>query len=668
MRMEKALKREAVPDPADLDALVSFGDELYQSVEPTDFADQDVLTLCARDCAPEFIALAEAAARAHDVHAPTLLQEAANALPRLVRLVFAEASDVALSSPYLIKLQERAIANGLESRFEQVRNNGGLQAYAYLQTLTRMGLVSAAAKFKALGLFCSIDVETDSDELLERLPRLAGMAKEQWNADELDPVLQSLVTHEVSKSDAMFELGQLALRNALEASTLEEIVGKLAHARDAFYGVERREEGRDDATLIRAALDIVLAFISSPRLPASASESWEELHVALWRRTAFSTRARLGEWAAPRAQAEIEWYRLSASLQQVIAPLGKPSWIKPIDTLQSVLAAYQASRSLTVISPEGIRKVLEPTIEAAFIRREGLLGHLKDVLHADELLPLERDAAEAILAATSSSATNGSDTPGKLWSVAPSLASELGLEFGSPEADGFIELAERAPTALALLNKKAEARARALSRESDPIVDDLISKVVAELATCEDFVRIETVREEFLDILTNLLRFAADRVDASRESWKDEIRYLFPPSDGKPFTEDFLQKDAYSWLSSSSLRPHIRMEERDIASGRADITIAQEHRFVVEVKRELKDSSRQSVASNYGGQAAAYSAAGPRLSIALILDLTDHAQGVPSLRESVWVDAVAIPNAAPRHVVTIVVRGNRQVPRHTKSG
>jgi hypothetical protein len=51
----------------------------------------------------------------------------------------------------------------------------------------------------------------------------------------------------------------------------------------------------------------------------------------------------------------------------------------------------------------------------------------------------------------------------------------------------------------------------------------------------------------------------------------------------------------------------------------------------------------------------------------MVLDLTDHKHGIPSLKESVWVDEVPIAGAVPRHVVTVVVRGNRPTPSALKA-
>ena len=233
----------------------------------------------------------------------------------------------------------------------------------------------------------------------------------------------------------------------------------------------------------------------------------------------------------------------------------KASWLTPVESLSRVLAAYQASRSVTVMSPDGLRVVLEPTVEAAFLRREGLLERLRAALDAGEVPDEEAEAARDLLeAVTSGEGSGGGDAAGKVWATAPVLAAELGVSAESEAVEALARAVDVAPEAVAWMNDGAEARARALARSADPVVDELLGTVLDGLAECEDLVA--TVRDEFLELVTTVLRFAADRADASRESWKQDIAYLFPPPGGEgQFTEDFLQKDVYKWMCNSGLRP-----------------------------------------------------------------------------------------------------------------
>ncbi|MFJ9317921.1 hypothetical protein ACIRN4_27285 [Pimelobacter simplex] len=667
MGLMDVLGELAVPGTSDIAQLNAFGDELYTRVEKSDLDDASAIDEVIAVLAPEFASLAEAAARAGDTHAADLLAALADALPGLHSVMFMDAADVALASPHFLAAHGKPLAGALAERAEATRAAHGTQAYSYLEVLTRLGLTEATGKFRAMAFMASVTLD-DSADLLERLPRLVGLAMDQWRDEALGSVLTTLLEHPDAQADALFELGQQMLRSALEADSVESVMQGLIGARERFAEVEAAEEARDDATIYRAALDVLVTFSAAPTgAQADPAEAVTALSDALGRRAAFSTRAAMGGWASPRRLAEAEWFALANTLRLAVPELGKAAWREPAETLSQVLAAYQASRSVSVISSAGLRIVLEPPVHAAFITQKGLLEHLRAALDAGDLPEEQVGDARALLEAVDAGGgATGGDAVGKVWSSAPALAAALGVDADFEAAEVLARAVDNLPEVVAFFNDEAEERARALARSADPVIDNLLGTVVEGLASCEDFNG--TVREEFIEVVTAVLRFAADRVDAGRESWKKDIAYLFPPEKGDPpFGEEFLQKDAYKWLGNSPLRPHTRLEERDVAAGRADLSVTRSHRFVIEVKRELSDASREALHAAYGGQAAAYSAGGPRISLEMVLDLTDHSDGVPSLANSVWVDEV-VAGGESRHVVTVVVRGNRPTPRQTKTG
>jgi hypothetical protein len=666
MSLMEALGELAVPDASDVAELNAFGDALYARVDKADLDDASAVAAAVTVLAPEFASLAEAAARAGDTHAGDLFAALAEALPGLQNVMFMDAADVALSSPHFLAAHGKPLAGALAERAEATRTSQGLQAYAYLEVLTRLGLTEATGKFRAMAFMVSVTLG-DSADLLERLPRLVGLAMDQWREDTLGSVLTTLMEHPDAQADALFELGQQMLRSALEANSVESVMQGLVEARARFADVEAAEEARDDATIYRAALDVVMAFsAASTGIHADPVEAVTALSEALGRRAAFSTRIAMGGWASPRRLAEAEWFALANTLRLAVPELGKAAWRQPADTLSQVLAAYQASRSVSVISSDGLRVVLEPPVRAAFIAQKGLLEHLRAALAAGDLPEGQSEDARVLLEAVDAGGAAGGDAVGKVWSSAPALAAALGVDADFEGADVLARAVDDVPEVVAFFNHEAEERARALARSADPVIDGLLGTVANGLVNCEDFNG--TVREEFVEVVTAVLRFAADRVDAGRESWRKDITYLFPPEKGDPqFGEDFLQKDVYKWLGNSPMRPYTRLEERDVAAGRADVSVTRSHRLVIEVKRELSDASRAALHAAYGGQAAAYSAGGPRISLVLVLDLTDHSDGVPSLANSVWVDEV-LTGGETRHVVTVVVRGNRPTPRQTTTG
>ena len=64
-------------------------------------------------------------------------------------------------------------------------------------------------------------------------------------------------------------------------------------ARERFAAAEASEEGRDDATIYRSALDVFVAFAGSPSGTAGAvSDAMAALSDAIGRRAAYTARAR----------------------------------------------------------------------------------------------------------------------------------------------------------------------------------------------------------------------------------------------------------------------------------------------------------------------------------------------------------------------------------------
>ena len=660
----EALSALGVPDTSLPRELAAYGDELLASVDLADLNDAATVARAAAECSPEFIALAEAAARAENSHADALLEAATAALPTLTSLVFLDSADVALNSPLLLRTKGRTLAVALYDRVGETKNSSGLQAYAYLETLTRLGFADGTARYRALEHLSTLGLD-DPDDLLERLPKLIGLALDCWNEGALRDRLSMFLEHDATRADAAYELAQLTLRDALQASTLDDVLAGLISARDQFTTVEALEEAREDATLYRCALDLAVSFVAGGD-STEATTTVEALTTAIDHRAAMTTRSDLGNWAAPRRQAEVEWHALARTLRSATDPLNEPSWNTPGETLTRVLAAYRASRSITVMAGDGLRVVLEPTVEAAFLRYEGLRNHLRGLVADEDLSDEDLDAARHLLDVVSApSSSSGGDASGKARAAAPDLAAELGDDLDPAIAAELVAASESSPNLLRALNNEAKKRARLKARESDPIVDRLLDRVISDLDWCPGLDG--TALAEFTEMLTCILKFAADRANIGRMNGGPAVYYLFEPEDGKAFTENFLQRDVATWLKATPLRPFVQMEQHDVAAGRADVTVTQTHKFTIEVKCDLVDVSPAALLKAYGGQAAAYSVTGPAVSLEMVLDLTDQVHGTPSLEESVWVQEVPISGGKPRHVVTIVVHGNRVTPRVMKA-
>lgn len=110
------------------------------------------------------------------------------------------------------------------------------------------------------------------------------------------------------------------------------------------------------------------------------------------------------------------------------------------------------------------------------------------------------------------------------------------------------------------------------------------------------------------------------------------------------------------------------MEVPNISTGRVDVLVVGEggKRFVTEVKRELSDASFPAIADAYFGQAADYHVNSDPLGQLLVLDLTDHSEGVPAVANSISVETRDVGGSL-RSIVIYVVRGNRPEPSAIKS-
>ncbi|MDR6200162.1 hypothetical protein QE374_002071 [Microbacterium sp. SORGH_AS428] len=165
----------------------------------------------------------------------------------------------------------------------------------------------------------------------------------------------------------------------------------------------------------------------------------------------------------------------------------------------------------------------------------------------------------------------------------------------------------------------------------------------------------------FLDLVRTTVRFV-------RQAAEVKSAYTRPFKDGEAPREAALQEHFYWYLGSTGLGDSTFTEVPNLATGRVDVLTVGEGgaRFVTEVKRELTDASINALADSYFGQAAEYLSNGLSLGQLLVLDLTDHSRGVPSVADSIHVETRQVGGSA-RTIVIFVVRGNRPQPSKVKS-
>jgi hypothetical protein len=189
------------------------------------------------------------------------------------------------------------------------------------------------------------------------------------------------------------------------------------------------------------------------------------------------------------------------------------------------------------------------------------------------------------------------------------------------------------------------------------VIAGLLERLTAELKACPDYAG--TVRHAYDAVVEETVTFLATRHDMQHSANVDYLKPTTPPA-----REVRLQDDFADWLRRGKLAGHVDVEVPNVATGRVDIKLGfGAIRFYVEVKRELRDASRDTLERSYLAQAADYSGTSAALGILLVLDLTSHPAGVRHLSECAWVTRHRPAGSdVDRYVLVGVVVGNRRAP------
>lgn len=169
-------------------------------------------------------------------------------------------------------------------------------------------------------------------------------------------------------------------------------------------------------------------------------------------------------------------------------------------------------------------------------------------------------------------------------------------------------------------------------------------------------------------MLSFLTRFLAHCLDVGRTMAGPLFAFLFS-LDESPLEVE-LQRAIYTVLQIQGPMAHhqINSELPDVAAGRADIAIIfPTWRCVIEVKRELENSSRESL-KQYLGQTSAYQATQPKIGFLVVLDLCSQINGALSIDENCWLEEIKFKGETEaRNVVVIRIPGRRKMPSKVTS-
>jgi hypothetical protein len=163
--------------------------------------------------------------------------------------------------------------------------------------------------------------------------------------------------------------------------------------------------------------------------------------------------------------------------------------------------------------------------------------------------------------------------------------------------------------------------------------NDILEKCASIAAESADIKNNVKGRQLFHAVLTIIIRFLKIRLDMT-QGHDGAIAYLYRNTDETPPVERDLHDDFFRFAQAIS---HPEYEVSDIGGGRVDIRFASlGEQLVVEVKREMRDSSFNSLVERYSAQAFEYQKTGIRVGFLLVLDLAaDYTTGVPHIGELV---------------------------------
>ncbi len=559
---------------------------------------------------------------------------------------FRDAIDRLIRSTTLRPAMAQALVGILTRRAqERATERDALIAGYALEGLFRLSLEGEVSRHRPL--LELVDIPSDAPGPYARhAAKIAGAAFHLWGGDDLLAMLRGLLENEEAEGEAAFELGLAYLARALDGAEMATILAGLETARLFFERAERSDEERSDARAYRSAIDVVTGFATN-RDFAEMETLLADLMAAGRDRAAVLHSGVVVAWLAPRVDEDLEWFELARRLRHAVGDLARPSWVHAAATMDSILAIYDAR--CTIAHGEGLRKLLRPRIEAAFVRERGLAAHLEDLLSEPIWPDPQRAIAEELRAMVDKNHRSGAG-PGKAGEneryplLARILPTDAALE-QLPEA-----MARSIEQALVDYERRPQALA-------NPVLQRTLTTLRAALLASGEYEG--AVRENFDSVLQQLLVFCSDRQNAEIRDLGTRGEYLRADNP----SESDLQLDLREFLIGNLTGADVLPEVRGVATGRTDLRISfGGPTFIIELKKHDGHLS-QEAANRYRAQATSYQASNARLGFLGVLEVADRRGPVPSLEECFWHSAY-VPDGSDltRHLIVFKVPARLKSP------
>ena len=550
-----------------------------------------------------------------------------------------------------------------------------------LEGSARLVLAAASSPYALLDRLKRLKRELPqfNDDFSGRAVRVAGAVAEHFAAPEVPALLESFLTVDDVADDAAFELGMLALRQALQSNDTNQARSLLLRARERFSDAYADEQ-RTDAAAFGAAVDAVLSY--SAGSPAVAGLS-EQLQAAV-----LEIRLNLlglpAGWRTPRYDTLAAWQQLIGSLERAQAADDPGSWLHAGRLISDLVSVYSAHRTLQLVTAAddgrpgslpsvpslaapGLHALLAPRIEHTLLAHEGgqaifdtWLEELQAASYEDTdgTPSVLREQAETLRLALAQERPPPAPKPDS-----PASAALAGL-VGEERAQRIHDRLAPEPELSSHIEAMLEARFAREPIDEIPIIATLYRRVQQQLREQCPQGYVGQFAADIDVLLALLLRFLNLRLSETQKFGGEARKYLrkIKATDEKPLEKE-LGRDLWDFLCGLGLR--VDLEVSNIGAGRVDVAWRPHtEQITIELKRDWADPTWDAVAEKYLAQAVSYQVSGPPVNFFMVLDLTDKPHGLAALPACVEVRTVPGPagDPRPRTLIMFRIQGNKRDP------
>lgn len=498
-----------------------------------------------------------------------------------------------------------------------------------------------------------LSVEPHDDPIfLCRAAKVIGVCYTHWRLDELKTHLEALCKVAGVIQDAGFELAIANLEDALCAQDKDQVRSRLETSRFWFRAVALESEQQPAARAYLECVEALLAFEDVKR-DAEGTERIAEIKRQIRDLEVYHVSPCDSPWLGARNTQIILWGIFAERLDQCANSMTDNGWLEPDPVIRNhLLAVLSVNRSIIQRDSAGIIKaIVKPRILDSMATHSWQRGVLQ------KWIARNQGHEEAMMAQSllDEITTQGSALPDGNASDGISRLSHL------------IDSRGLSPvTAHMMIGAVFDSQLQYLTDLSETSVG-IFERCIEAVKTHYDFANNNNGGSLFRTVLLWTVSFLDSRCNMGRKN--APVQYLFEAV-GKPLPkEESLQQD-YSQMMRSMVGHGSRIEMPDIAGGRADVWFKLgAEQLVVEVKREMSNSSFEALERAYSAQAAEYQNTSIRLGFVLVLDLTEVRAG-GSIHMSDLVQArplIRNGETEPRWLVFVKVPGRRLPPNQLQA-